>query len=282
MTYEEAKTEYPDASEYELNEIVSLTQPKGGDAVDAKVLLLDIETSPNLGWVWGKWQQDVIDFENEWHILCFSYKWLNQKRVHTVALTDFKEYKKDRENDKKVIEQLKDVLDEADVVIAHNGDNFDIPRINTRFVFHNITPPAPYKTIDTLKVAKQKFGFNSNKLDDIGRYLGLGRKLVHTGFALWKGCVNGDESSWRTMKKYNANDIVLLERVYLKLRPWMTNHPNFNVYSEMNQCPTCQSDVVQKRGFSITATGRKQRYQCQNPACGAWSHGTTTKVAVVR
>jgi len=272
------KRQFPDATEWEINEIYNLTE--GGDDVRTpRVLLIDIETSPNLGYVWGKWQQDVMDFETEWHILCFAYKWLDQVRVKTVALPDFKGYKKNPDNDFNVVKAISDLFDKADVVIAHNGDRFDLPRINTRLVFHGISPPAPFKTIDTCKIARAKFGFNSNKLDDIGRLLKVGRKMVHTGFALWKGCLMGDVKSWKTMRKYNAQDVLLLENVYLKLRPFMTSHPNFNVFTgEPTSCPKCQHNKLYRRGFSVTNTGRRQRYQCTK--CGAWSHGKLIKTQI--
>jgi len=264
---------FPDANDWELAEIQTILNREGDAMREPRVLVIDIETSPNLGYVWGKWEQNVIDFETEWHILCYAYKWLDQSKVHVVALPDFKSYKKEPDNDYHVVKSINDLYDKADVVIAHNGDKFDVPRINTRFVYHGMTPPAPFKTIDTCKVARAKFGFNSNKLDDIGRYLKVGRKIVHTGFALWKGCLMGDKKSWATMKKYNAQDVLLLEAVYLKLRPWMTNHPNFNVFVGEEACPKCLGTKLEKRGFSYTNTGTKQRYKCLNKECGAWSHG---------
>lgn len=275
----ELRLQYPEAKEWELREIEALLQSKGGDTVNARVLLVDIETSPNLGYVWGKWEQDVIDFHQEWFMLCFAYKWLGEKRTRSVALPDFNGYKKDKMNDKKLLFCLRAILDKADFVIAHNGDKFDFTKINTRLVFHGFTPPAPFQTVDTCKVARAKFGFNSNKLDDIGRYLNLGRKIHHIGFPMWLGCMSGDEASWKMMRKYNEKDVDLLELVYMKLRPWMTNHPNFNVITgELDACPRCRFPKLMKRGFSITKTGVKQRYQCCDPKCGAYSHGKSSSI----
>ena len=168
------------------------------------------------------------------------------------------------------------LLDKADVVIAHNGDSFDIKKTNTRFAIHGMKPPSPYKSIDTKKLAKKYFKFDSNKLDDLGMYLSVGKKLSAGGFATWKGCMQGDKKSWKRMVDYNKQDVVLLEKVYLALRPWMTNHPNINILDErLGACPTCGSDKVQKRGWAITPVNRKQRYHCQN--CGRWSMGRSEK-----
>jgi hypothetical protein len=265
--------------------LVNLKQRyEGGDDVrEPRVLLIDIETSPNLGYVWAKWQQDVIDYEKEWFILCYSYRWMNDGKVRNVSLPNFRGYQKDKENDLKLMLELRKTLNQADVVIAHNGDNFDLPKIYTRFLYHRITPPAPFRTVDTCKIARSRFGFNSNKLDDIARYLGIGRKKTHIGFPLWKGCAfTGDPKAWKVMVGYNNHDVHLLEQVYLRFRPWINNHPNFNVFTETDACPKCQGTELQKRGFSITTTGKKQRLLCLNQECGAWSHGKIQKVTNIR
>src|ERR1700676_4819995 len=176
----------------------------------AKILYLDIETAPSLGWVWAKWQTNVIDFKSDWYILSVAWKWAHENEVHVLGLDDFPGYKRRHEDDKALLKKIWKLLDEADIVIAHNGDGFDLPKINTRFLTHKLNSPTPYKTVDTLKIARKVFMFDSNKLDDLGRYLGVGRKLPHTGFNLWKGCMSGDLESWETMKQYNAHDVELL------------------------------------------------------------------------
>lgn len=234
-----------------------------------KILLFDIETAPNLGYAWGKWEQNIIENVKDWYILSFSYKWLGEKTVYAYSLPNFSNYKKNREDDSELIKKLWRLMDEADIVIAHNGDEFDIKKANARLIMSGILPPKPYKTIDTKKVAKRHFKFDSNKLDELGRYLGLGRKIQTGGFDLWKGCMAGNSDSWKKMVKYNKQDVVLLEKVYLKLRPWINNFPI--VSSENGQCRNCEGRRLHKRGFGYTKTARYQRLQCYN--CGAWSTG---------
>jgi hypothetical protein len=242
----------------------------------AKILFLDLETAPSLGWVWAKWETNVIDFKSDWYVLSFAWKWAHEKKgvVHTRGLIDFPiSYGLDKENDKPLMQELWHLLDQADIVVAHNGDGFDLPKSNTRFLTHGFQPPTPYKTVDTLKIARNKFKFDSNKLDDLGRYLGIGRKLPHTGFHLWKGCMTGDPKSWTLMKRYNGHDVQLLERLYYILRAWAPTHPNVN-QGEF-ACPKCSSFNVQKRGFSYTAQRRKQRFQCTK--CSGWFEGPAKK-----
>lgn len=215
-------------------------------------------------------------------IICASWKWLDETDIHARALTDYKGYKGGVVDDTKLVKELWGVLDAADVVVAHNGDSFDIKIMNTRFVAAGLNAPSHYKTIDTLKVARKYFRFSANKLDSLGEYLGVGRKAPTGGFETWIKCMAGDKEAWETMVKYNVHDIELLEKVYLKLRPYMQNHPvlaQFDpkpVVSGKFPCGTCESTNTNRRGFMTTKAGRYQRYQCLD--CGSWSSGPYEKV----
>jgi len=252
-----------------------IKKEKGKDK-SHKALLIDLETAPNLGYCWQKWETDIISFKEDWYILSFAYKWLGEKETYVVSLPDFPLYKKDRSNDKELCKRLWELFDEAEIIIAHNGNSFDIKKSNARFIQHDLEPPTPYKTIDTKLEAKRYFRFDSNKLDDLGQYLNLGRKLMTGGFDLWLGCMAGKKEAWKKMCDYNKQDVILLERVYLKLRGWMTSHPNLNIINgELSSCPNCGSNKLRKQGFSITRVSKRQRYQCQN--CGSWHQGETIK-----
>ena len=233
----------------------------------AKVLIFDIETSPNLSYTWGKWQQDVIKFQSEWEMLSFSYKWLGERKVIAVG--------RDKFSEEALVLRLRQLFDEADVVIAHNGNSFDVKMCNAKFIEFDLDPPSPFKSIDTKLVAKRYFRFNSNKLDDLGNILGLGRKIQTGGFDLWLGCMNGDKQAWKKMLAYNKQDVILLEKIYLKMRPWIANHPSMNIYEgKPDACPKCAGGPLHKRGtIHTTKVGTVQRYQCQN--CGGWSQART-------
>ena len=234
----------------------------------ARILYYDLETAPNLAAVWGKYEQNVIWFEDEWYVMSFAYKWEGERKTHVVALPDFPLYEEDSDNDLEVVKALHDLFAEADIVIAHNGDRFDLRVINARFVFHGLTPPPPFQTIDTLKVARRYFRFNSNKLDDLGDYLGLGRKRQTGGYRLWRDCMAGDKVAWNKMKLYNKQDVRLLERVYKKLRPWMKGHPRVTPDATGRSCPKC-GGWLQRRGYQRSKTMIYHRFQCQS--CGGWS-----------
>lgn len=226
-----------------------------------KVLLVDVETSPNISYTWhGKYEQTIIDFLEEGGIISVAYKWLGEKRVRSFCLGEMKK--------EKLIKKLHDLFEEADIIIGHNTNNFDIKMANREFVKYGLTPPSPYKVVDTLNIARSKFRFNSNRLDDLGEYLGLGRKLKVGGFDLWKECMHGDKKAYKKMMKYNRQDVILLEKVYLELRAWATTVPTIakqNGYI----CPLCGSKNVWAQGWKYMTTYKRKQYQCRE--CGRWS-----------
>lgn len=239
-----------------------------------KILIIDIETAPMKAYVWQLWKQDIyIDqIISDWFILSWSAKWLFSDSVMSERLTGDEARS---ENDERIIRKLWNVLDEADILVAHNGNAFDIPKINTRFLKNGLGPTSYYQQIDTCSIAKKQFGFSSNKLDFLARQFGIGAKH-DTDFSLWVSCVNGDDEALRYMETYNRQDVVLLEEVYLKLRPWVKYHPNLALYmdSDNEVCPNCGSEDVRQDGkFYYTPTGKYPTYVCK---CGARSRGRKT------
>jgi uncharacterized protein YprB with RNaseH-like and TPR domain len=198
------------------------------------------------------------------YVLCYAAKWLGEEDVYFDSVHQSKP--------KSMLKGIYGFLDSADAVIHYNGTKFDIPTLNKEFLLNKLLPPSPYKQIDLLRVVRGNFRFPSNKLDYVSQRLGLGKKHAHEGHDLWVKCMNGDKDAWKRMQDYNIQDVVLLESLYDALLPWIKNHPNQNLFSDILGCPTCGSNNLQKRGTAVSLTGSYQRYQCKS--CGSWSQGT--------
>jgi DNA polymerase elongation subunit (family B) len=230
-----------------------------------KILLLDIETSPNVAHVWGIWQQNVglSQLLESSYTMCYSAKWLDDEQVYFDSVQ--------KSEAKSMLEGIHGLLEQADAVVHYNGTKFDMPTLNKEFIIHKMNPPPPIKQIDLLRVVKSQFRFPSNKLDYVAQRLSLGKKKDHEGHILWVKCMNGDKKAWKTMEAYNIQDVILLEKLYKKLLPWIKQPINLNIMKDRNgfNCPTCGKNHLISKGFSYTTTGAYQRYQCK--ACGAFS-----------
>lgn len=172
----------------------------------AKILIIDIETAPIRAKVWDIWNQNVSleQIDNDWFILTWSAKWLFEKKVYSARLTSKEAIKQD---DKRILKGIWELLNQADLCVAHNGDKFDIPRLNTRFIINRMSPPLPYQSIDTLKTIKRQFAFTSNKLDFVNKMLALERKQKNEGMPMWNKCYIGDETALKEMERYNIKDV---------------------------------------------------------------------------
>lgn len=230
-----------------------------------KILALDIETSPNLAYVWGLWKQNVAisQIHSSTEIICFVSKWVGSKSIEFHA-GDYHPIG----NKLEMVKTAWKLLDEADAVLHYNGKRFDIPHLNREFLMAGLTPPSPYRQIDLVDTVKRQFRFPSNKLDYVTKILGYPGK-VKVDFDLWLQCMAKDPDAWALMEKYNRRDVTEMEKLYVTLKPWIVGHPNMNIDSSEHTCPTCDSVNLQRRGFAYTPTGKFQQYVCND--CGRWS-----------
>jgi hypothetical protein len=237
-----------------------------------KILFWDIETGFNKTAIFGlgkRWVPHTAVLQ-ERYIICAAFKWLGKDETFAVSLLDdLDKFVADPTDDYLTVTRMHSVLSEADAIVAHYGDNFDIKFFNTRALAHGLDPICNVIQIDTCKMAKAKFMFNSNKLDYLGSFLGLGKK-IKTDEQLWHDCLMGKPSAVEEMVAYNIEDVNLLERVYLKLRPFLPARMNFNIF-DRDACPKCGHTHVQKRGFQYTLVCKYQRYKCMG--CGGWFRG---------
>jgi DNA polymerase elongation subunit (family B) len=223
-------------------------------------IFLDIETSPLLGYSWELYDTNVLKVQKQRELMSFAYK-IDDGRVICHSLR--------KNSTKELLERLATLLNEADIVIGHNSKAFDIKMINSFLIHEGFTPPKPYKQIDTLQIARSKFRFASNHLNDLGEYLGCGEKVKTGGIDLWFKCMAGNKDAWKKMEEYNCRDVELLEKVYNKLVPWADNTP----FVELGMtCPACGSANLERRGWNINKVFLCRRLQCKS--CGKWTQSS--------
>jgi len=245
---------------------------EGAQGGQPMILVMDIETAPIKAYMWSLWQQGVSlnAVVNNSYVLSWSAKWLGTQEVYADALYYNPDYRAGTEDDSRMLLGIWNLLNDADMVVAHNGDRFDIKRLNTRFLLAGLPPPDPYKSIDTLKIAKRAFAFDSNKLEHLlSTCLGTHKDDVG-GFETWVGCLNGDRASWERMIEYNKQDVIKLEELYLHIRAWDKFHPSTATWggaAEVPVCTKCGSKEVHPTGKSYaTGSGVYAVWRCDS--CG--------------
>lgn len=241
-----------------------------------KILLFDIETLPMEVLVWGLYKQK-IPYENilkEWCIVSWAAKWLFGTDIMSGVISP--KAAKER-NDGQIIGRIWSLINTADIIIAHNAKKFDVRKLNARFILHKLKPPMPYQVIDTLKESQKHMGFSSHRLDYLTRILTHTRK-IKTEYGLWKKCAGIEatpdmqETALKEMVRYNKQDVITLEDLYVELRPWIKSHPNLGLYyadAENSHCPNCGSIDLKREGDKTykTTVGRFRVFRCNE--CGA-------------
>jgi hypothetical protein len=232
-----------------------------------KILFLDLETSPNLAYVWGLWNQNISigQMVSSTEVICFGARWNDSDKV--IFRSTFHHGKEE------MLEEMHRLLDKADVVIGWNSASFDTKHMMREFLQAGMNPPSPYKDLDLMRVVKSQFRMPSNKLDYVSKLLDVGQKVKHSGFDLWVDCMAGKKKAWVEMKEYQIQDVNLLVDLYEKLKPWIKNGPNVALHDGIDGgCRNCGSVNLQRRGIAKTNTSTYQRFQCQD--CGSWNRGT--------
>lgn len=230
-----------------------------------RILTLDIETSPNLVYSWGLWQQNIpIQFIVEpTYVMSWAAKWLGKKQIHCKA-----------EGETGFLEDIWNLIDQADAVVHYNGTAFDMKHLHRQFVEAGMDKPLMPKEIDLLKTVRQQFKYPSNKLDYVAQRLLGKKKMKHSGIQLWIDCLNDVPAAWTEMKKYNKQDVALTEQLYLRLRGWIKSHPNHGLYVDDQEDPVCRacgSHKVQSKGYQVLTVNSYQRYRCMD--CGWQGRG---------
>lgn len=246
---------------------------------EPRILCFDIELSPMLAYVWGTHEQEVglNQIKDDWYVLAWGAKWLGDPPSKMMYM-DQRNAKR-ISDDKALLQPLWNLLDEADIVVTQNGKNFDSPKLNARFIMHGMNPPSPYTHLDTYQIVRRVAKFTSNKLhyltDKLCRKY---KKLSHArfpGMVLWTECLAGNKAAWEEMKKYNINDVLSTEELYLRVRAWASVKAH-QTPDPAKKCAACGKEGrMTKEGTRMYRNGLVPRYRCND--CGSWQQGGLIK-----
>jgi hypothetical protein len=251
-------------------------RPKSPDG-KIKILMLDIETTPDKSYHWGRFGVNIGINQTieEGAMVCFAAKWYGQDEIEF-----YSEWQHGLEG---MVSEAWRLLDEAAVVVHFYGSRFDIPHINTSCLKMGFPPPSPFKQVDLKMVVGRQFKFSSNKLEFVSRVLGLEGKVEHEGFPLWDKLMNEVRRNGEKpfseeveldakirMEIYNKRDVFLLDEVYEALLPWIPNHPHRHLYQDGTNCPTCDADegLMVDAGYAYTKLSKFKQFRCK--ACGGY------------
>lgn len=243
---------------------------RGDNNRKARLLSIDIETLPPIFYSWSTSPEYLSApmLIKDWSLLSYSAKWVGDDAIISSVLTSQEAIARD---DRRIAQEIWNLIDQAHTVITHNGKRFDIKKINARFWKHKLPKPSSYRVIDTLVTARQVFGLTYNTMDFIAEFVERDRKL-ETSMSLWIQADHGDPKALEEMLEYNDQDVRTQEQIYMEMRPWIPNHPNLTLYTNRKGCPICMEKGYKQIGLHYTNKKKYPEYRC--PHCGGVWHGS--------
>lgn len=234
--------------------------------VENKILIYDIETTKLLADVWWTGKQFVshTSLRSETKIISISYKWLGSEKIECLIWDNKKKC------DKELIKQFSKIYNEADFVIGINNDNFDNRLINVRALKYNLDINTHVRSLDLQREAKRLFRLPSYSMAYISKYLGFEGKYNHAGASMWEDIQYGNkeksEKALKEMVKYNDQDVLTTEQIYLYFRKYIKSVMHIGVLNNTQKycCPTCGSNNVSLYKTTVTPAGTIQHImQCK-------------------
>lgn len=263
-------------SEVKLQQRIALVLT---DKTEPKIVLIDIETLPDLQAVMkvipGLSAYPGLTLKASINsVICFGYKIFGDQKAHCINAWDFPNWDKDVNDDYEICKRAQEIIDTADAVVTHNGKSFDWKFLQTRLMKHGLPPLPKILHIDTKSECKKHLYLFNNRLQTAAQFLTSEEKLENGGWDLWVKVLNRHKPSMKLMTEYCKQDVITLEAVFKKLRPLISNIPNYNLFSPIDAdlCPQCGSTRIKKDGIRVTKTAIKQRMRCRD--CGSLSHKT--------
>lgn len=220
---------------------------------EPRVLVWDIE-STSLNAVFGT-------------ILCIGYKWLGKPKVHVPSILDGNNG--NMLSDKHLVEEFATVFNTCDYHTTWYGERFDHPMVCSKLIKFGLPPLAPKPHLDLWKTARKRFKLHSNRLQAWEQFLGLENAKTPISFDAWLQAAHGDRKALATVKHHCKKDVLVLEEVFERMKPWLDCEPARGLMTgDHHGCPSCGSHDIERRGFKVAMTRMFQQFVCKG--CGRW------------
>lgn len=244
-----------------------------------KILIGDIELSRAIYQAYPSNKPQYLRKENMIHpqfLFSFAYNWYGEKKIHIPSILDNKKrFKRNFRDDSELVRTAHKLLTQADVFVGHYSNSFDLKHIFYKCWLLGL-PPIEIAKVDTLIEARKFFNAPSKSLDNLLKDLGHVGKVGKPTEEEWFKATMGCEKTIRKIIKYNGHDTEGQIFLYEKIRPWMTNHPNYNLFirdedgGEIGVCRKCGSPDITKDNKKKLASG-SMRYQYRCKSCGGFT-----------
>lgn len=242
------------------------------EAIDKglRVLFWDIETSPMEVWTYAIGQNIAISpsqIEHESKITSIAYMFEGDKFPKYLEW----EFKDGEGDDELMLKKFVSVLDTADIVVAQNGDRFDLTTFYWRLNELKLPPPEnEIITLDTLKLSRRVFRSPSHKLDYRSKVYGFGGKIKQD----MGDCIavaKGDSKKQKERVRYNIKDVLDLRRLFWReinyyfipkqIAKLLKNY----IYEKRPFCKKCE--VKRRKKYDVSSVEKTDmhiQYKCRN------------------
>lgn len=132
-----------------------------------------------------------------------------------------KGYAKQPWNDRQLAVSVRNALEDCDLIITWNGQEYDLPFLDQRLTIHNERRIGAIHHIDLLPIARRKLRMHSNRLDAVAETLEVETSKTGLKPAIWQKASTGDRKALQYVIDHNLADVQVLEEVFLKLKSYI-------------------------------------------------------------
>lgn len=154
-------------------------------------------------------------------VLCACIKEYGSSKITTIRADQFSTWKKERSNNKPVIEAIVKELDKYDILVAHNGQYFDKRWLNTACLEYHLFPVCRSKKfIDPVLISRKHLRMGRNSLAALLDHFDIPVKKTPIILKYWiKAVMDGNQKCMDDIVRHCRQDILALELLYDRVRP---------------------------------------------------------------